>query len=35
VPNPYEGMPVRFLGDEPSQKSQTESSENDNAIEVK
>jgi RND family efflux transporter MFP subunit len=35
VPNPYEGMPVRFLGDKPSQKSQTESSENDNAIEVK
>ena len=35
VPNPYEGMPVRFLGDESPQKSQTESSVNDDAIEVK
>ncbi|MFT6954372.1 MAG: hypothetical protein ACJAY1_001477, partial [Glaciecola sp.] len=35
VPNPYEGMPIRFLGDEASPKSQTESSVNTNAIEVK
>lgn len=35
VPNPYEGMPVRFLGDEEKPPSQPESVQNDNAIEVK
>jgi len=35
IPNPYEGMPVRFLGDEEMPKNQSESAENDNVIEVK
>lgn len=40
VPNPYDGMPVRFLGDEEAPPKNKESSENgslksDNAIEVK
>jgi hypothetical protein len=35
VPNPYEGMPVRFLDDEIPSKNQLESSVNNNAAEVK
>lgn len=35
VPNPYEGMPVRFLGDEETPPSKAETMQDDNAIEVK
>jgi hypothetical protein len=35
IPNPYEGMPVRFLDDEETPKTQPESTADDNAIEVK
>jgi RND family efflux transporter MFP subunit len=35
VPNPYEGMPVRFLGDEETPQSQPESPVNNDGVEVK
>jgi RND family efflux transporter MFP subunit len=35
IPNPYEGMPVRFSGDKTTPKIQAESTADDNAIEVK
>jgi multidrug efflux pump subunit AcrA (membrane-fusion protein) len=35
IPNPYEGMPVRFSDDEVTPKIQAESTVDDNAIEVK
>lgn len=35
VPNPYNGMPVRFIGDEDKEPSANEIPSNNNAIEVK